>query len=290
MLTEAQILNRLDNYNVGCYGRFIDLGHVYSYLIDSRLNIFKDDHDSWAIAAERLGYNPRIGGILLEIYYFGNCLINLEQYNGQNTNNYTVYPIEWNGFNDTVDGEVLKPGSRFWDIRGQQIELSHNKQDYLDAGIVPKEFKLGGISLEEVGRLLITKHRDLFRATDEELYKSIPASLKKILVLDEWYHQDYLGLEQPTLNNENLRVTYEINKILEGDQFPSDFETFVAIYRHQEESMEAPNQDQYQNNRPSSNETWQLIARVIATGDTSLYKPTLAPNTHWMNWPDSGSL
>lgn len=290
MLTEAQILNRLDNFKLGYYCQFIDLGHVYSYLVDSRLNIFKDDNDRWAVAAERLGYNPRAGGILLEIYYFGNCLINLEQYNGQSTNNYAVYPIEWNDFNDTVDGEILKPDAGFWNIRGQQIELSHHKQDYLDAGIEPKEYKPERISLEEVGRFLVTKHRDLFRATDEELYKSIPASLKKILVLDEWYHQDYLGLEQPTLNNENLRVSYEINKILEGDQFPWDFETFVAMARQQEESTEAFNQDQYQNNRPSSYETWQLIAKVIATGDTSFYKPTLPPNTHWKNWPDSGSL
>lgn len=290
MLTETKILNRLDNYNVGCYGRFIDLGHVYSYLIDSRLNIFIDNHDRWAIAVERLGYNPRAGGILLEIYYFGNCLINLEQYNGENTNNYMVYPIEWNDLNDTVDGEVLKPDARFWNIRGQQIELSLNKQDYLDAGIELKEFKQGGISLEEVGRLLITKHRDLFRATDEELYKSIPKLLKKILVLDEWYHREFLELEQPSLSDEQLRATYEMNKNVLGDQFPWDFDAFVAMVRQQEESTDGFNQDQYQNNRPSSYETWQLIARVIATGDTSLYRPTLAPNTHWKNWPDSGSL
>ena len=43
MITEDQILAKLDDYKLGHYCQFIDLGHVYSYLIDSRLNIFKGD-------------------------------------------------------------------------------------------------------------------------------------------------------------------------------------------------------------------------------------------------------
>lgn len=190
MITEDQILAKLDDYKLGYYCQFIDLGHVYSYLIDSRLNIFKGDNDNWAIASERLGFNPRGGGIMLDICYFGNCLTNLEHYNGQETNYYTVYPIEWSDFNETVDGEVLKPDAKFWNIRDNQIELTHDKQDYINAGIELKEYEPGEISLEEVGRLLITKYRDLFRAS----------------------------------------------------------------------------------------------------GDTTLYRPTLKPNTHWTNWLDSGSM
>ena len=63
-MTEQQILSKLDDYKLGDYCQFIDLGHVYSYLIDTRLNIFRSDNDKWAIAAERLGYNPRADGIL----------------------------------------------------------------------------------------------------------------------------------------------------------------------------------------------------------------------------------
>src|SRR5687768_3581463 len=178
MLTEAQILSTLDNYKWNNYCQFIDLGHVYSYLIDCRLNVFRGDDDKWAIAAERLGHNPGAEGILLDIYYFGNCLDNLEYYNGEYSNYYAVSPVDWNDFIETVDGDVLKPGAKFWNIRGEKIELSHNKQDYIDAGIELKEYEPGEISVEEVGRLLVTKHRDLLRATDNELYKSIPAHLK----------------------------------------------------------------------------------------------------------------
>lgn len=290
MITEDKILAKLDDYKFGYYCQFIDLGHVYSYLIDSRLNIFKSDNERWAIVAERLGYNPRGGGIMLDLYYFGNCLANLEHYNGQDINYYTVYPIQWNDLNDTVEGEVLKSTAKFWNIRGKQIELSHDKQDYLNSGVEPKEYEPGEISLEEIGRLLITKHRDLFRATDEELYKSIPKELKKILVIDEWYHRDFKEIVQPTMSDEQLRTAYEFNKNLVGGEYPLEYETFASMFRQQQKSTGEYTQNQYKDNRPSSYETWQLIAKVIATGDTTLYRPTLKPNTHWTNWPDSGSM
>lgn len=41
---------------------------------------------------------------------------------------------------------------------------------------------------------------------------------------------------------------------------------------------------------PSHSETFQMIADVLVSGNSSLYKPTLAPNTHWRNWPEGGSL
>jgi hypothetical protein len=188
------------------------------------------------------------------------------------------------------NGDVLKPGAKFWNIRGEKIELSHNKQDYIDAGIDLKEYEPGKISVEEAGRLLVTKHRYLLRATDNELYKSIPASLKKILVIDEWYHRDFIELVQPAVSDEHLRTTYEFNKNLRADQDFMDFQSFEAMFGKQEQTNNIFNQSQWEDNRPSAYETWQLLAKVIATGDISLYKPALAPNTHWKNWPDSGSM
>jgi hypothetical protein len=42
--------------------------------------------------------------------------------------------------------------------------------------------------------------------------------------------------------------------------------------------------------RPSRSQTFQQLARVLATGITELYQPSQPPNTHWRNWPDGGSL
>jgi len=293
MITEDQILSTLDNYRWGDYCHFIELGEGYSYLVDSRLNIFKGSDDKWAIAAERLGYNQQAGNIMLDIYYFGNCLTNLESYNGQETNYYTVLPIDWNNFSDTtINGLVLKTDAKYWTIRNNQIELSHSKQDYQNAGIDLKEYRLGEISLEEVSRLLITKHRnkELLRATDKELYKSIPIDLKKLFVIDEWHHRDFTEIVHTTISDEHLRTAYEFNKNIAAGKDYIDFESFANLFRQQEQSNSNFNQTQWQDNRPSSYETWQLLAKVIATGDISFYKPTLEPNTHWTNWLDSGSL
>lgn len=42
--------------------------------------------------------------------------------------------------------------------------------------------------------------------------------------------------------------------------------------------------------KPSENETFQLIGKVLAKRDASLYAPTKQPNTHWKNWPNGGTL
>ena len=45
-----------------------------------------------------------------------------------------------------------------------------------------------------------------------------------------------------------------------------------------------------EDDRPSASETFQQLARVVATGDVGSYRPTQPPNNHWRNWPDGGRL
>jgi hypothetical protein len=213
----------------------------------------------------------------------------LEYYNDRPTSYYSIQPIDTDNFNETIDGESLKSDAKFWLVRGQQVLLSHNKQDYIDTGIVLKEYEPNEISAEEIGRLVISKNRDLFRASDDELYKSIPTDLKKTLVLDEWYHKDFQLQISPTMTDEHLRQTYEFNKNLTG-LGGETFESFAQSFRHQEILTDDWNRELWENNRPSSYETWQLIAKVIVTNDPKQYKPTLKPNTNWANWTDSGSM
>src|SRR3990172_5745535 len=40
---------------------------------------------------------------------------------------------------------------------------------------------------------------------------------------------------------------------------------------------------------PSGSKTFQMLAAVLAFGDSRLYRPAQAPNTHWSNWPYGGS-
>jgi hypothetical protein len=278
-MNASAVLNILDNYNVNEFWSFFSLNHPYSYTIDSRLNIFTGIHDEWAIVCEVLGYNPRAGGITLELTYLGNCLINLPLANNKSSNNRSFIPIDWDQFQETIDGEVLKPGAAFWLVRGVKVPLSHNKKDYSDMGIELKELeKPNEISIEEAGRLIILKYGDLFRATNEELYQSLPDNVKKILVLDEWHHQEYY-----------LRLS-----MFEDPAFLSLFEKSEETMKEQIRKQRAQtiqyNQDEWDKNRPSLYETWQQIADVILTGDASHYNPSLKPNSHWTNWPESGTL
>lgn len=48
--------------------------------------------------------------------------------------------------------------------------------------------------------------------------------------------------------------------------------------------------DLVEGERPSQNEAFQMIANILVSGDPTLYKPTLPPNTHWKNWLESGTL
>ncbi|MBS1803742.1 MAG: hypothetical protein JST28_10275 [Acidobacteria bacterium] len=41
---------------------------------------------------------------------------------------------------------------------------------------------------------------------------------------------------------------------------------------------------------PSESESFRQLAGVLAIGNTDLYRPSQAPNTHWRNWPDGGTL
>lgn len=288
-MTEADILNTLDYSNDGYYCSFVELGHVYSYLIDSRLNVFCENENRWAIAVERLGYNPRAGSVILDINYYGNCLVNLETYNDRPASYYSIYPIDTDSFNETIDGERLKSDAKFWIIRGQQVSLSHNKQDYIEAGIMLKEYEPNEISAEEIARLVAAHNGDLFRASDDELCKSIPFDLEKILVLDEWFHKDFQLQISPTMTEEHLRQSYDFNKSLTGLDGMT-FENFAQLFMQREILSDNWNKEIWKNNRPSSYETWQLIAKVIATKDSKQYKPTIKANTHWTNWPESGSM
>jgi hypothetical protein len=125
MLTATEILSTLDNCCENQYCYFVTLSHPYTYLIDSRINIFRGTDDKWAIASEVLGYTSRSDAITLEITYFGNCLKNLESCNELLTNSYRVIPVDCNNFDETVDYEVLKPEANFWIVRGVRVPLSH---------------------------------------------------------------------------------------------------------------------------------------------------------------------
>jgi len=274
----SEILNVLDTCDKHSSFNFPTLEHPYVYLADCRLNLFRDDAGHWAIASEILGYNPRgvASAVELEIRYFGNCLHLPENQNAQ-YNYYNVFPLDSDSFNDTIDIEVLLPDATSWIVRGVELPLSHDKTDYEAEGITLKEYEPGTIAGEEVLRFMVARHRPLFRATDDELYRWIPSTMKKILVLDEWHHKSFDQQKSPFEDPQFLL------------SFDLDDPTVAGMIQRELEMSRNWNIAQWEN-RPGSYETWQQIAEVLATGNTSIYNPSLPSNTHWKNWPEGGSM
>jgi len=48
--------------------------------------------------------------------------------------------------------------------------------------------------------------------------------------------------------------------------------------------------DLVKDERPSATDCFRQLARVLATGDVTAYRPTEPANTHWRFWPEGGSL
>jgi hypothetical protein len=274
----SEILDALDNCDKDSSFNFPTLEHPYVYMADCRLNLFRDDEGHWAIASEVLGYDPRGAGwsVDLEIRYFGNCLHPPEDQEAQ-CNFYNVLPVDSESFNNTIDFEVLRPGANSWIVRGVEVPLSHDKTDYEAEGITLKEYEPGMIAGEEVLRFMAARHRPLFRATDDELYRWLPPTLKKVLVLDEWHHKSFHQMRSP-FETPQFLLRFDLND-----------PTIPAMIREELEKSKHWNAVQWEN-RPSTYETWQQIASVLATGDTMDYNPSLPPNTHWKNWPEGGSM
>jgi hypothetical protein len=213
----------------------------------------------------------------------------LETYNNRDTNYYDAAPIDENSFDAATADGFLNPDATTVLVRHTHVALSHNKADYERAGIDLVEYEPGRIDMEEVGRLLITQNQNVFRATKAELYKSIPKHLERLLVLDQWHHKDFVVGPPKIMSDEDILRTYELNQRI-GGLHGMNLIDLTATIRAQEEWMGQYEREEWETARPSSYETWQQIAKVLATGDTSYYRPTLEPNTHWSNWPESGSL
>jgi hypothetical protein len=240
--TEQDILNDLDDAND--YNKFfMDIEHGYLHTAGNRITLFADK-TRWAIVLEQTGYHNPSFSCLVEIFYFGNCLINLpimENYNDHY--NYLTYTLIDKQEIDLLKDKFLLLNTNIRDIkvRDTLLSIEQNADIYEKNNIRLKNYPL--IDVPNLIRYLDEHNPELFRATDDELKTCLPKDLPKLMVIDEWHYRFY--------------DIYSIPK---------------------------------QGNKPSSYETFRLIAKILVTKDTSLWKPTLQPNNNWRNYPDAGKL
>lgn len=203
-ITEESILNNLNNSINGDYNDFIDLGHGYFELANCRLTLFKDKNN-WAIVFEKCGYNARAGEpVQIQINFFGNCLENLSEYNGQLSN------TDFLDIDNNIYDVLLKQGDTIT-IRGQKVKIPKDLEAYQKYGI---NWEYNGKNYTgAVLKYLAETYPELTRATETEIRRCLPNNLKKIMTIDSWYQEEYHHFA-PTIPPSEQETFQMIAKVL----------------------------------------------------------------------------
>jgi hypothetical protein len=254
--TQKDILDNLERNDQERYHLFIEFEHPYFHTASTRLTLYAD-HTRWAIVFEKSGYSNAGFDGEIEMAYFGNCLINLESQgdpDSASSNMKTVVVMHTADLDSISENELVRPAIRQVRVRDTMVDMEQDKNKYLARNIDDTVFKNPNnlIDLPSLIRYLSEQHPGLFRATDQERRKCLPADLPMLMQIDQWHHEPYAIFDDMTGPNE-----HHLKKI---------------------------------GTKPRDNETYRLIAKILVSGDTSLWKPTLKPNNDWRNWRRAGYM
>ncbi len=248
----------MEDYKQEKYHFFVDLEHPYFLTASSRLTLYADKN-RWAIVFEKSGYANRGFRGEIEFAYFGNCLRNLQDEGdvlGSTSNLKTAVLID-NAEIERIQGdsfELVQKNIKTVKVRDTMLTIEHDAGKYAARNIAidtsGNPLKL--IDIPSLIRYLSEEHPQLFRATDKELRQCLPRDLPMLMHINQW-HQDayYKGRH------------------------------YISQYQFEDETSGA---------KPSSYETYRMIADILVSKDTSKWKPTLKPNNDWRNWPKAGYM
>jgi hypothetical protein len=245
--TISDILATLDEADLtDPYNWFFDLEHPYFYTAGSAITLFADE-TRWAMVFEKTGFSPRAGYPEMDLYYFGNCLQNLDKagLDGRFTCNVKFLPLIPFELIDelTEEYDLIKRSVKSVMVHGNSVSINQDPDAYEKRGIELS-------TIENPNRLI--DYRSLVRywadtepesllAPESDLRTCLPDDLPRLMRIDEWHHKQY-------------SPEYNLGE------------------------------------KPSSYETYRMMAEVIAQKDTTHWKPTLKSNNAWRNWPEAGSL
>jgi hypothetical protein len=258
--TQKDILDYLEETNQETYHFFIDLEHPYFFTAGSRLTLYADKK-RWAIVFEKSGYDNRGPGGEIELFYFGNCLQNLQvevEAKGVTSNMQTISIINGDEIERIEDGnfELVGKNIKQIKVRDTMLNIEQDKSVYIKKDITDSIYDDDKpenlIDVPSLIRYLDEQHPELFRATDKEVRKCLPADLPKLMQIDKWHHEAYVKYKHMTS--------------------PTDY-TYNVIGK-----------------KPSDYETYRMIADILVSGDTTKWKPKLKANNNWRNWREGGHM
>ncbi len=195
--TQNDILNDLERYDQETCHFFIDLKHPYFHTAGSRLTLFADEK-RWAIVFEKSGYSNSGYRGEIELAYFGNCLINLQSEGSSEgyTSNMKTIVLIGNEEMDRIENdtdELVAKNIKQVKVRDTMLDIEQDKAVYIQKNITDSVYDNPEnlIDIPSLIRYLDEQHPKLFRATDNELRKCLPADLPKLMQIDQWHHEAY---------------------------------------------------------------------------------------------------
>ncbi len=202
--TKQDILTQLDQCTEAYMFPMFSNGFVYP--IASRFTAYRDEK-RWALIIEIVGFISLKGkghkGIRNGLYVYGNCLDVPPGINNDNYISFTSDSEEGPAFEENYQ-EHLHEEVNTMLIRGHKVRLPKDPEFYeakkMELDAPPK------IMIWEFLRGIRSEVKHLYYATEEELRERIPKDLPRILLVDEWRH-----------NN------------LDRGEYPSDIETFPMV-------------------------------------------------------------
>lgn len=261
--TEREILDELDLAFEGkpstyqpigqrediTYNFFLDLEHGYCVTAGSSIHLYADA-TRWAIVFEKSGYQNRATAAEIELNYVGNCIDYLVE----------KYP-ERNYITNTQRIVLIDPS---------EFERIENKE-----GKDLETFELVGRDIKTIK----VRDREVVFDNNFRNYETLGIKIRQrdnsqqLIgfgdLIRYWHASNPMSI---AATEDDIRrcIPKEIPKLMTLDHFH-----FVSVY---DKSVV-----------PSQQETYQLIAKVLTTRDTTHWKPQLPPNNHWSNW-ESGNL
>ena len=231
------------------YNFFLDLEEGYCKIASSRVHLYADS-TKWAIVFETAGYQTRGFDAEISLKYVGNCI---------------DYPVD-----KFPERNYISNDSRIILIDPDEFKRVENKE-----GAEMETFELIGHNTQSI------KVRDVMIPfeSDPKVYEQVGVKIrdfsnpKKLIGFEDlirYFNETKPSLISATETDIKKHIPSDLPKLMTINEFH-----FVSQYADDEP--------------PSQQETFQLIAKVLVTNDTTFWKPTLKANNHWTNW-ESGNL
>ncbi len=260
---ETDILKRLDLTHSGVpaddypkareqdikYAFFMDLEHGYCETAGNKIHLYSDKK-RWVIVFEKCGYQNRGDRSEITLDYVGNCI---------------NYPVD-----KYAERDYIANSARVSLITSEEYERISNK-----VGSEMETFELISPNATEIeihGQK-VPIEKDLKKYLALGIKPREHDNPKKLIGYGDivrYFSDVNPSLVAATESEIKMHLPKDIPKLMTIDKFH-----FVSAY--DKETI------------PSKQETFQLIAKILVTGDTTIWKPKQKANNHWSNW-ESGHL